>query len=423
MYMVLAACVSAVVVFYFPTSSRTRKTVVGSSTPPCFFVSLPPNKTIPSLPPPALPISALVFHPLHRIHQQDPRQLLGPSSGKRIFKGSIVGACPTNVATKIRERATWPPVGTHLLMMGTRDVKGGLYGALERANGLSDLKTLYEASGAEVTIALDQIGGSAEVLEAIVGECNNGSRNFHEDGADVHTAKVIRALRAAVPLTSAARPLIGKNSNNGGCEQTINATGSHNCRLNKEYPDDQREAARQIENALYEKVSKDFPDARILVVHRFGDYAARRHKQDDKPLVTKEVVRGGLVVLSVRSIHACQIPGSPLSLLSNVEARLALNEHAARELGRRQDYTDGDVGKGILDVLEILATGEQESAEYRARLGLEKTSELVAMVDNLRLKPLEVIMSGAKEFGERYGGRGYTAESGKRDLLPIGICR
>ncbi|CAM9999976.1 unnamed protein product, partial [Pylaiella littoralis] len=213
--------------------------------------------------------------------EEDPRQLLGQSSNKRIFKGRIEGACPENVAAKIRDRATWSRVGTDLLLRATLDMEGGLIGQLERARGLIGLKTLFKDSGAEIGIHLDQIGGSAEVLEVTIGECNNGTRNFYED--DVHTAKVHHALRAAVPLTSAGRPLVEKNRDNGGCEQTVNATGSHNCRMNKEYPAEQREAAREIDDAIFDKIAQDCPGARIVLFHEFGDYTARNHEKDGKP--------------------------------------------------------------------------------------------------------------------------------------------
>ena len=293
-------------------------------------------------------------------------------------------------------------------------------GVLHRARGLVGLEKLYKESGAEISIDHGQTGGNAEVLEGTVGGCNNCSRNFHEPGANVHTARVHLALRAAVPLTPAARPLFGKNSNDGGCEQTVDAKGTVNCRLNKEYPKKQLEAAGQLEDALFEKVSQDCPAARLLLVQRFGDYSARKDTRDGRPLLTRETVGERLVVLSVRGVHFCQIPASPVALRSNVEGRLALKAEAARELGRREEYTDADVAKGILDLLEILATGEEESPEYRARLDPEKTSELVGLVDGLRGEPLEDILDGVEEFGGRYGGRGYTAESaaegGERDL-------
>lgn len=332
-----------------------------------------------------------------------------------------MGACPKNVAAKIHDRATWPRVGTDLLLRAALDMRGGLIRQLELARGLMGLKTLFKGSGAEIGIDPDQIGGSAEVLEVTIGECNNGPRNFYED--DVHTAKVHHALRAAAPLTSAGRPLVEKNSNNGGCEQTVDATGRHNCRMNKEYPAEQREAAGEIDDAIFDKVAQDCPNARIMLVHQFGDYTARTHKKDGKPVVTRQVVRDRLVVFRARGVHFCQIPSSPASLRANVEVRLALKEHADRELGRRKDssYDNDDVGEGMLDVLEILATGEQESPEYQASLNMEKTNELVAMVGNLRLEPLESIMAGVKEFGELYGGRGFTVESGKRDPLSISI--
>lgn len=295
-------------------------------------------------------------------------------------------------------------------------------GQLERAPGLAGLKALFDNSGAEIGIDLDQRSGNAEVLEIIVGECNNGTRNFFEH--DVHTRKVHNALRAAVPLTSTDRPLVQKNRNNGGCEQTVNATGGHNCRMNKEYPAEQVEAAREIENAMFDKIAQDFPGARVAVVHEFGDYRAGTHKKDGVPVVTREVVKGGLVVFRARGPHLCQIPGSPASLRGNAEARLALRAHAARELRRHENstYNDDDIGKTMLDVLEILATGEEESTEYRASLKPKKTSDLVLTVGILRWEPLETIMTGVKEFGELYGGRRYTSESGKGDPLSISIC-
>lgn len=107
--------------------------------------------------------------------------------------------CPPRVAVKVLERVDKPPVGTHLLMTATGDIEGVLRGALARSEALVGLETLHNNSGAEITIDHDQVGGGAQVLEATIGECNDKERNFHEAGADVHTARVHRALRAAVP--------------------------------------------------------------------------------------------------------------------------------------------------------------------------------------------------------------------------------
>ncbi|CAM9110402.1 unnamed protein product [Pylaiella littoralis] len=151
-----------------------------------------------------------------------------------------------------------------------------------------------------------------------------------------------------------------------------------------------------IDDAIFDKVAQDCPDAQVVVVHQFGDYDARKNKKGGKPVVTREVVRDGLVIFRARGVHLCQIPSSPASLRSNLEVRLALRKHTRRELGRPQgsSYDNDDIGKGVLDVLEILATGEQESPEYRARLDVEKTDELVEMVGNLRLESVETIMTG-----------------------------
>lgn len=339
----------------------------------CFSLTSSLNHTIPS----SFFLSAVVFVPLHRIHHQDPRQLLGPSSKKKIFKGRILGDCPENVATKIQDRATRPPVGTDLLLRATSNMEGGLTGQLERADGLAGFKALLDKGGAEIGIDLDQRGGNEEVLEITVGQCNNQTRNFFEH--DLHTARVHRALRAAVSLTSSSRPLVQKNKNNGGCEQTVDAKGGINCRLNNQYPAEQLEAAREIENGMYDKIAHDFPGRRVVVEHEFGDFLDGTHKKDGRPVVTRDEFRGGLVRLRPWGRHLCQIPGSPASLLSNVEVRLALRAHAARELGRHEgsDYNDHDIAKGVLDVLEILATGEEEYTEYQQSfLKPEKTDDL-----------------------------------------------
>ena len=393
-----------------------------------FFLSNFPPTTpyAPHLPSPPPSFETAVFLPPHRKHDhQDPRLLLGPSSGKRIFKGRFAegSTCPPKVAVKIRDRATGGPVGTHRLMMATQGEEGGLPGALKRAAGLAGLGLLFEECGAEIRIDHDQIGGDATVVESTLGQCNNRERSFHEEGADMPTARAHRALRAAVPITMAKLPLIQKNGNNGGCEQTVDKDGNHNCRLQKDYPEDQVAAARQIDSALYNKVEQDCPTVRIIVEHCFGNYDRRKHTEDDKPVVTERVVGDGLTLLRATGLHFCQIPGSAEALRRNVEVRLALNVQAKRKLGSPSaNYNDLDLTKGMADVLEILATCQEESLECRKRLDAKKTADLVRLVDALREKSLEDFMDGVQVFSDLYGGRGFSAESGSvgGELVPGG---
>lgn len=118
-----------------------------------------------------------------------------------------MGACPKNVAAKIRDRATWPRVGTDMLLRATRDMEGGLTGQLEGALGLIGLKNLFEDSGAEIGIDLEQIGGSAEVLEVTVGERNNGTRNFYEDVVHTHTVRCGLPCRSHTPAALSSRKI------------------------------------------------------------------------------------------------------------------------------------------------------------------------------------------------------------------------
>eukprot|EP00903_Cladosiphon_okamuranus_P014037 g13054.t1 len=187
-----------------------------------------------------------------------------------IFKGRFEAGSPlaANIEAKIFARHTGRRVGTDLLLGATRDQEGGLRGALEGAGDLAGMTALYEKSGAEITIDLRQVRASAQVVEATVGECNNGDRSFHQKDSVLLTARVHRAARAAAPTSSAATPLYQKNANDGGCEQTVDKDGAHHCRPLKEYPRDMREAAKQIDRCLDEAVARDCPEARVLVKHR-----------------------------------------------------------------------------------------------------------------------------------------------------------
>lgn len=245
-------------------------------------------------------------------------------------------------------------------MKATQDVEGGLPGVLERAPGLVGMERLFKEHGADIRIDQDQIGGDAAVVESTQGQRNNRARSFHEERSDIPTARAHRALRAAVPITMAKLPLIQRNVNNGGCEQTVDGNGSHNCRLHKDYPEDQRNAARQIDIALYNKVKQDCPAAEILLEHRFGNYNKRRHNKDDKPVVTEHVVGDGLVLLGATGLHFYHIPGSAEALGRNVEVRLALGVQAKRKLGTPSaHYHELDLIEGMVDVLKILATCEE----------------------------------------------------------------
>ena len=341
-------------------------------------------------------------------------------------------ALAENVQAKILARHIGRRVGTDLLLGATRDQEGGLRGALERAGDLAGMKALYERSGAEITIDHDQVRASAQVVEATVGECNNGDRSFHQKDSVLLTARVHRAVRAAAPTSSAATPLYQKNANDGGCEQTVDKDGAHHCRPLKEYPKDMREAAKQIDRGLDEAVARDCPEARVVVKHRFGNFNEREHTgKDGKPIVRRSTVARDmvgeepLVVLDSTSRHLCQGAHSFKAALSIASTRLALNVEARRVLGESAQYDDGDVAAAVVAMLRKLATGEHESPEYRESLDTEKTAKLVAVADGLLGESPADVESGVKHFGTLYGGRGYNAEDaskgGERKLNSITI--
>eukprot|EP00903_Cladosiphon_okamuranus_P007745 g7504.t1 len=354
----------------------------------------------------------------------DVRQLRHLSSGRPILMGRRLVAAPplaANVQAKILARHTRRRVGTDLILRATRDQEGGLRGALEGAGGLAGMKALYEENGAEITIDLRQVRASAQVVEATVGECNNGDRSFHQKDSVLLTAGVHRAVRAAVPTSSAANPLYEKNANDGGCEQTVDKNGAHHCRQLQAYPRDMREAAKQIDRGLDEAVARDCPEARVLVKHRFGNFNKSKHTdKDGKPIVRRSTVARDMVggrpleVLESTSRYLCQGAHSGKAALSIASTRLALKVEARRVLGESAQRDDGDVAAAVVAMLRKLATGEHESPEYRESLDTEKTAKLVAVADGLRGKSLADVKSGVKNFGNLYGGRGYNAEDGRK---------
>lgn len=265
-----------------------------------FFLSnFPPTtpcapRLLPLPPPPSLS-ETLVSLPLDRIQEPDAHQLLHLSSGKPIFRGRLAAGdlLAENVKAKILDRHPGTRVGTDPIMRAARDVEGGLTGALERAGDLVAMEALYDKSGAEITIDRDQVGAGVQVVEATVGMCNNQDRSFHEKDSNLLTARVHRPARAAAPTSFAATPVYQKNANDGGCEQTIDKDGRHNCRPLEVYPGDMQEAAKRVERGVDEAVARDCPDAWVLVKHRFGNFDKRKDiDKNGKPMSGDPLSRG-----------------------------------------------------------------------------------------------------------------------------------
>lgn len=328
----------------------------------------------------------------------------------RFEEGSV---CPPRVAKKLREEAARSPVGIVQMMAATSDMVGGLGAALREAVGLEGLKVLVEQLGGQLTINLDQ--GDAKVLALTIGQCNNKNGNFHENGSALKTAKVLRAAEAAVPISDSGTDVFRGNSNLGHCARRINGKGDHNCRLLTEYTADQVGAMREAALVIYEKVSESYPDAEVLLVHKFGNYSASKHTgPDGKPVVTHEITTAKkMAVYSCTTKHLSLAPGDVTALRSIVEGRLELKGTGERKVGRFPGtYTEADVIKGVLDTLEIIVTGQEEPDYIVSGWDKEKTDELVVSLDGLREKEsLQEVLVGAAEVGEAYGPRGYTFEN------------
>ncbi|CAN0419822.1 unnamed protein product [Ectocarpus fasciculatus] len=174
----------------------------------------------------------------------------------------------------------------------------------------------------------------------------------------------------------------------------------------------------------YEKVPETFPDAKVLLVLRFGNYIKRKHRgRDGTPVVTMEVVtEGGMIVLSAVSKHLSLAPGDTDALLSILEARAALRAGGERVLewrkgeldlkGLLDERTDADRRGAVLDFLQILVTAQQEPPEYRGGSNAAKTQEMVQMIEDLRgEESLDAVLAGAEEIAKMWGPRGYTAKN------------
>lgn len=101
-------------------------------------------------------------------------------------------------------------------------MEGGLSDALRKAAGLKGLKVVTEQYGGQLTVNLNE-EDDPEVLEATVGQCNNGDRNFHQADADSKTAKLHQAGQAAVKISESGKDIFAKNINDRGCETTIDS--------------------------------------------------------------------------------------------------------------------------------------------------------------------------------------------------------
>lgn len=253
------------------------------------------------------------------------------------------------------------------------------------------------------------------MLEATIGECNNADRNFHEPGADAKTAKVHRASQAAIKLADSGTGVFEKNIDDGGCAPHFDAAG------NKHYTPEQREAMRNTALVAYDKVSETFPATEVLLVERFGNFQKTKHRRcDGTPVVTMEAATATwMVILSVVVKHLSLAPGDTDAFRSIVEGRSALKAAGVRALEWRKgkldlegllaDYTDADRIKGVLDLLHILVTAEQEPAEYRESLRVEKTKKMVQMIHDLRREEsLAAVLAGVEGIAKLWMPRGYT---------------
>eukprot|EP00903_Cladosiphon_okamuranus_P005758 g5710.t1 len=310
---------------------------------------------------------------------------------------------------EILEEAGRTGVGMDKLRRNLRGQEDGLQGALKGATGLADLQALITSNGGEIAIDLRQKDSGEVVVEAMVGACNNGDRSFFEEGAVLKTAKVVRAVVDALAMTSADL-LYQHNRNFGGCEKTVDGRGQTNCRPHRQYPPSLLAAEKQITAALHKAVSMDLPAARYLLVHEFGDFRASHDEQEDgTPVVRTERV-GDLTVLQARGMHLCLPPNS----VSAVESTAKVRHQLMAAAGLCLPYTDEDLGRGMIRLVRALVTGSAESDGYQQKLSKDKTKKLVGMLDVLNGKPLAEIKKGLADVGKLYGGRGLTAEDGRK---------
>lgn len=317
MCMVLAAFVSTVVVAF---NSRPLRGSRRRRVPTLILLSrfLPTAQySIASL----LPLSRPAYFPasLHT-HQSDPRRLLCPATGMLIYKGQFTegSACPPLVVQKIREEAERPAVGIVRMVKATSKMEGGLPAYLRRAGGLRILANItkrFVTRFPQMAINLKQGDDDPEVLEITLGQCNTGNCNFNEHLSELKTVK----------MSDSGEDVARGNINFGGCSRRINSKGARNCRLLRDYPQDQVDAMQQTAVVLYEMVSESFRDSRVLLVQKFGNVRAGEHRRDGKPVVKMEATTtGGMVVLSCMTKHLSLAPGDMDALRSTVEDRLAL---------------------------------------------------------------------------------------------------
>ncbi|CAB1102309.1 unnamed protein product [Ectocarpus sp. CCAP 1310/34] len=135
----------------------------------------------------------------------------GGVTGKIMLRWNIYGVCirrgrvkegsncPANIAKKLELLAEREPVGIVKMLAASSETPGGLPAVLREAEGLRDLEVLVKNLGGDLSINLLNQEG-AEVLEATIGECNNGDGSFHQPGADLKTAKIHRASQAALKV-------------------------------------------------------------------------------------------------------------------------------------------------------------------------------------------------------------------------------
>ena len=309
------------------------------------------------------------------------------------------------------------------MLAATGGTQVELVDTLQAVEGLPGLANIYPQLGGEISINLDQ-GQDVSVLEATIGECNNGSENFHELNAKAKTAKVHRASQASIKLSGSGNSVFAKNINDGGCEAHINASGGKNCALLRDYTSEQREAMTETTRIAFQKTAESFPGTKVLLVEKFGNFKKKEHTQrDGTPVVTMEgVIEERMVVLSVVVKHLSLAPGDTSALLSIVEGREALKAAGERALGWKEgeldlggllaNYNEAGRIKGVLDFMEILVTAEQESAEYRENLDATKTARMVEMVNELRgEQSLERVLPRVEKIAALWMPRGYTAKN------------
>ncbi|CAB1109213.1 unnamed protein product [Ectocarpus sp. CCAP 1310/34] len=310
------------------------------------------------------------------------------------------------------------------MLASTSGMSVGLPATLRAAQGLRGQKNSCEQLGGQKSINLDE-GEDTRVLEATIGECNNGESNFHERVAEpTKTAKVLRASQTTIKLSNSGTGVFEKNVNDGGCEAHIDAKGNRHYSLLRDYSWTLPEAMQSTVLVAYEKTAGTFTGAEVLLVHKFGNFDKNTHSgRDGMPVVTLEAaIAGRMTVLSVVSKHLSLAPGDTDTLLSIVEGREALKAAGERALawkkgeldlrGLLAGYTDADRKKSVLDLVEALVTARNEPAEYRGGLDAKKIQKMAQIIEDLRKEePLAAVLAGVEEVAKLWGPCGYNAKN------------